>query len=122
MSELCNKLRFKSVKEQKNNRGFSFGSNRDRVVLPVQKSYFDPKFSLYKNPDEKKAVNDKDNEKLNSNWNVSTIPRFPETTVLNQVPAPNFYRLPPEIGKSVWIFNWDRPRQDHYAPKNNNPG
>lgn len=97
VAELCKTVEFDSLKHTEcfSRSGLSFGSRRDRVVLPVRQSFWDPKFSLYKPPPLIKEE---------TSVSTSTVPRFAENTFLTQVPAPNFYKLP-QAKVKVWPFS-----------------
>lgn len=106
---LCNKIPLDSLKHKEETKGrkLSFGSNRDRDVLPVKNSFWDPKFCVNIKKDVKELP-------------VSTCPRFLETAAVNQVPAPNFYKLP-ENRTKAWDFKKDLPRRGNVG-SNSNPG
>lgn len=120
--QLCEKIQFESVKHKEllkeRNKELSFGSKQDRIVLPVQRSFFDPKYSLYKSPEDEKESNICENS--HSNWNSSSVGRFPEAAI-NQCPAPNFYHLP-TLRKNVWQFSKDLPRNDLHVTNSDVPG
>lgn len=122
--QLCEKIKFESFKQKellkKHNKDLSFGSKEDREVLPVELSYFDPKYSLYKGPEEGKKIKNI-NEHTSSNWNLSSVGRFPESAV-NQCPAPNFYNLPTPMPRNVWQFCKDLPRNDLHVKNSDVPG
>lgn len=114
VAELCKTVEFDSFKhtECSSRSGLCFGSRRDRVVLPVKQCFWDPKFSVYKQPplikEEEASVS------------TSIVPRFAETTFLNQIPAPNFYKLP-QAKVKVGSFSKYLPRPG-IVDVNSNPG
>lgn len=76
--DMCHQISFESVKkseEKERTRGFSFGTNRDREVLPAKASYFDPKFSSNR-------ICEGADSKHVPGWSfASNVARFPEQSV-----------------------------------------